>query len=404
MATNEHRTRVAVLFGGRSSEHSISCATAGGVLSAIDRDRYEVVPVGITRDGAWVLEDDDPARLALDSEKLPEVIDNGTRVHLPTSAMHRELSVSYLPGAPIGSASPESGAASTAGDAHVEALAETTTRRSLGDIDVVLPLLQGPYGEDGTIQGALSLIDMPFVGSSVLASAVSMDKHFTKIVLRDAGLVVAPGFTVQQPEWGDGASERADRVRSRVATELGFPAFVKPARAGSSVGVSKVAAPHELDEAMRIGFAEDDHVLIEAAVVGREVEVAILESGPGIAPRASVAGEIVLGDVPFYDFAAKYLGADGIDLVCPADLDDEQLAEMQDLGVRAFEALGCRGLARVDFFLTEQGFVINEVNTMPGFTPISMFPKCWEASGVTYTELITELIEVAIAHEALGRL
>ena len=402
MTTTDRRTRVAVLFGGRSSEHTISCATAGGVLAAIDRDRFDVVPIGITREGAWVLEDDDAAKFALDRSKLPEVIDNGTRVHLPDSALHRELSVSYVSSAPTGVV-PDGDELASGADPRAEALAETTERRSLGDIDVVLPLLHGPYGEDGTVQGALELIDLPFVGSSVLAAAVAMDKHYAKIVLREAGLRVAEGFTVRALEWNDGEGDGADRVRGRIVDELGFPAFVKPARAGSSVGVSKVADEGGIDEAMRVAFGEDDHVLVEAGVPGREVEIAVLQSRPGERARASVAGEIVLTEAEFYDFATKYLDAPGADLVCPADLGEGRLDEMRELGVRAFEALGCAGLARVDFFLGDDGFVVNEVNTMPGFTPISMFPKCWQESGMTYPELITELIEVALAHAEARR-
>ncbi|MDO5053484.1 MAG: D-alanine--D-alanine ligase family protein [Pseudoclavibacter sp.] len=398
---SDGRKTVAILFGGRSSEHSISCATASGVLSAIDRERYRVLPIGITRDGAWVLEDDDPGKFALaeDAGKLPEVLDNGTRVHLPDSTRHREATVSYLGGAAGARARVAAGDTGAIPVSPAdEAAAERSSRRSLGEVDVVLPLLHGPYGEDGTVQGMLSLVDMPFVGSDVLAASVAMDKHYTKIVLRDAGLRVADGFTVFEHEW------RADpeAVASRVA-ELGFPVFVKPARAGSSVGVSKVKEADALERAMRTAFAEDDHLLVEAAVSGREVEIAILESMPGRRPRASVAGEIVMTGAEFYDFGTKYLGESGVELRCPAELEPELLAEMAELGVRAFEALGAASLARVDFFLTEDGFVVNEVNTMPGFTPISMFPKCWQASGLSYSELITELLEVALARAAVRR-
>lgn len=397
------RTRVAVLFGGRSSEHTISCATAGGVLAAIDRDRYEVVPVGITRDGAWVLEADEPARFALDRSKLPEIVDNGTRVHLPDSTRHRELTVSYVAAPTATEVPPRATGERDVEAARAEAMAESTERRSLGEIDVVLPLLHGPCGEDGTVQGALELIDMPFVGSSVLAAAVGMDKHYAKIVLRDAGLRVAPGFTVRELEWHGGEGEDAAAVRARAERELGWPVFVKPARAGSSVGVSKVAEPGAFDEAMRVAFAEDDHVLVEGAVEGREIEIAVLQSRPGERARASVAGEIKLTGAEFYDFATKYLDAPGVELVCPAELSESELAEFREIGVRAFEALGCAGLARVDVFLGDDGFTVNEVNTMPGFTPISMFPKCWEASGLGYTELITELLEVALAHAGARR-
>jgi D-alanine-D-alanine ligase len=358
---------VALLFGGPSSEHSISCATAGGVLAAIDRDRFDVIPVGITRDGAFTLEDDDPAKFALDATALPVVADNGTRILWPQSMLSREVSVALPDG----------------------------TVRVLGDVDVVFPILHGPYGEDGTVQGMLELLGLPYVGSGVLASSLGMDKHFTKTVLRAAGIAVAPWITVQDREW----NESADAVRER-AEHLGLPAFVKPARAGSSVGVSRVDDWAALDDAMAVALAEDSKVLIEAAVVGREVECAVLGGRPGQPARASVAGEIVVSGRAFYDFDAKYLGAPGIDLVCPADLTDAELAEMQELSLRAFDAIGAAGLARVDFFLTEQGFVINELNTMPGFTPISMFPKCWLASGLSYPELITELLDVALARFA----
>ncbi|MCP2030534.1 D-alanine-D-alanine ligase [Okibacterium sp. HSC-33S16] len=355
------KRRVVVLFGGRSSEHSISCATAGGVLQAIDRSLFDVVPVGITRDGIFVLEEDKPERFGLDPSHLPEVVDNGSRVRWPESATSRELTV-------------------TVND-------ELT---SLGDIDIVFPILHGPFGEDGTLQGMLELIDMPYVGSGVLASSLGMDKHFTKTVLEHAGIAVAPWRTVSRRDYHVDDSVAHDALR-----ELGAPVFVKPARAGSSVGVSKVTSPEQLDAAMRTAFAEDSKVLIEKGMPGREVEIAVLGGRPGEPARASVAGEIVITGRDFYDFDAKYLDAPGIELVCPADIDADTLAALQSIALRAFDAIGAEGLARVDFFLTENGIVVNEVNTMPGFTPISMFPSCWIASGLSYADLITELIDVA---------
>jgi len=268
-------------------------------------------------------------------------------------------------------------------------------RSSLGTVDIVFPILHGPWGEDGTLQGMLELVGLPYVGSGVLASALGMDKHFTKTVLQQAGIPVAPWRTVTAFEW----STAPDAVRE-AARDLGLPAFVKPARAGSSVGVTKVTDWSELDTAMATALAEDDRVLIESMVTGREVEIAVLGGRPGESARASVAGEIVLSGRDFYDFAAKYLDAPGIDLVCPADLTDTQLAEMRELGIRAFDAIGGEGLARVDFFLTADGFVVNEINTMPGFTPISMFPRCWQESGLSYPALIDELIQVALARAA----
>jgi len=356
------RLRLVLLFGGRSSEHAISCATAGGVLGAIDRDRYDVIPVGITREGALVLESDDASRFALDKEALPEVVDNGSRILWPDSTATKELRV-----------------------------VEDGVPRSLGDIDLVFPILHGPFGEDGTVQGMLELIGLPYVGNGVLASSLGMDKHFTKTVLQAAGIEVAPWVTVTRMSW-----ERENERWRTQADALGYPQFVKPARAGSSVGVSRVTDAAGLDEAIKTAFAEDDKVLIERGMGGREVECAVLGGRDGGAPRVSTAGEIVITGRDFYDFEAKYLDADGIDLVCPAELHEWELAEMQRIAARAFEAIGGAGLARVDFFFTGDTFVVNEVNTMPGFTPISMFPKCWLASGLTYPELIDDLIAQAL--------
>ncbi len=355
--------RVALLFGGRSSEHGISCATAAGVLSAIDRDRFEVVPIGITRAGAWTLQPDDAELFALRAE-LPEVVDNGTRVRLPDSAASREFTL-------------------VAADGAVS---------SLGEIDVVFPILHGRFGEDGTVQGQLELLDLPYVGNGVLASALAMDKHMTKSVLVAAGIEVAPWVSLTPTRWAEQRELFERRIRA-----LGLPVFVKPSRAGSSVGVTKVADWDALDAAVEFAFAEDTTVLVEAAVVGREVECAVLEGRDGGEPRVSLAGEIVVTGREFYDFEAKYLDPDAAELICPAELHDGELREMRRIAARAFEAIGGAGLARVDFFLTGEGFVVNEINTMPGFTPISMFPSCWQASGVSYPELITELIELGLA-------
>ncbi|CAN5343705.1 D-alanine--D-alanine ligase family protein [soil metagenome] len=333
------------------------------MLRAIDRSLYDVIPVGITRSGAFVLEDDDAGKFTLDPARLPTVEENGTRVHWPESASSRELTVQDARG----------------------------TVRSLGSIDVVFPILHGPFGEDGTVQGLLELAGLPYVGSGVLASSLGMDKHFTKTVLQHAGIAVAPWRTVSAREW----SAAPDAVRALVA-DLTLPVFVKPARAGSSVGVSKVKSWDQFAEAMRVALAEDDRVLVEEGVVGREVECGVLGSLGGASPRVSVAGEVVMTDREFYDFDAKYLGAPGVELICPADLTDDELAEMQSLAIRAFTAIGCAGLARVDFFLTPTGFVVNEINTMPGFTPISMFPACWIASGISYPQIIDELIALAL--------
>ncbi|WGD38392.1 D-alanine--D-alanine ligase family protein [Lysinibacter sp. HNR] len=357
------KTRVALLFGGRSSEHQISCATASGVLSAIDRERFEVIPVGITESGAFILANDDAAQFALNPDDMPRVLDNGTRVHWPENSDDRELRVT-----------------DTEGETH-----------SLGDIDTVFPLLHGPYGEDGTIQGMLELFSIPFVGSGVLASAMSMDKHFAKLIFQSAGLTVTPWRTVTRSE-----VQQDKKAVVRAIDDLGLPVFVKPSRAGSSVGVSKVSSLDQLDAALEEAFKSDSRVLIESTVVGREIELAVLEGRKQSPTRVSVAGEIVVTGRDFYDFEAKYLSVPGVDLVCPAKLTESELAALQEHAARAFDALGCEGLSRVDFFLTPDGPVINEINTMPGFTPISMFPTCWQLSGVSYPELITELIELSL--------
>lgn len=354
---------VVLLFGGRSSEHTISCATAGGVLSAIDRSKYDVIPVGITRDGAFTLQPDDAAMFRLNPEAMPSVADNGTRVSWPDSALSRELTYR-----------------DAAGASH-----------SLGGIDVVFPILHGPFGEDGTVQGLLELVGLPYVGNGVLASALGMDKHFTKSVLEAAGVQVAPWVTVTPHQW----STQNELWRGR-AEALGLPLFVKPARAGSSVGVTKVKSWDDLDMALAVAFAEDGKALIETAIAGREVECGVLSGRGGSQTRVSLAGEIIMTSREFYDFEAKYIDDSAATLVCPADLQDGELAEMQRVAARAFDAIGGSGLARVDFFFTGTEFIVNELNTMPGFTPISMYPKCWEASGMTYPELIDELITLGL--------
>lgn len=337
------------------------------MLRAIDRERFRVIPIGITRAGAFVLEEDDPERFALDPAHLPEIADNGTRILWPEAAGDRTMRVRRA-------------------DGSVE---------SLGEVDVVLPILHGTHGEDGTIQGFLDTLELPYAGGGVLDSALCMDKHFMKVVLAAAGVAVAPWHTVRLREWT--ADPAAVRAR---AAELPLPWFVKPARAGSSVGVSKVHAAEELDAALALALAEDDKVLIEAGVSGREIELGVLEGRDGGTDRVSLPGEIVLTTREFYDFEGKYLGGDGVEVVCPAAVTDAETAALQDAALRAFRAVEGRGLARVDFFLTPEGPVVNELNTMPGFTPISMFPKCWIASGMTYSELISELIDIALARTA----
>ena len=360
----ERRT-VVLLFGGRSSEHEISCVTAAGILKAIDRLRFTVIPVGITKRGATVLLDEsDLAGFQLEAGALPEVPENGTRVLWPASAETRTLSVIL-----------------TSGEV-----------RSLGHVDVVFPTLHGPYGEDGTVQGMLDLVDLPYVGNGVLASALCMDKHALKTLLVAAGVPVAPWRAVTR-----GQLEREPRLREHLDEGLTYPLFVKPARAGSSVGVTRVTASDDLPAALEVAFAEDSVVLVESGVRGREVEIAVLQGRGGDGPRTSaVIGEIVFTGRDFYDYEAKYLGAPGVELRLPAPVTEAELRALRAAAITAFEAAQCAGLARVDFFLTADGPVLNEINTLPGFTPISMYPRLWEESGLGYTALITELIELAL--------
>ncbi|WP_298458089.1 D-alanine--D-alanine ligase family protein [uncultured Cellulomonas sp.] len=361
------RPRVLLLFGGRSGEHAISCATAGGVLRAIDRTRYDVLPVGITRTGRWVLVDDDPDVWSITDGHLPEVTGDGAQVLLPQSADVSDLQVVR------GASAPE----------------------LLGSVDVVFPLLHGPFGEDGTLQGLLELVDLRYVGAGVLASAVGMDKHFMKLVLAGAGLPIAP-FRVIPP----GAFERDPDTWTRTVADLGLPVFVKPARAGSSLGISKVDDLADLPAAVARAREHDPKVVVEAGVTGREIECAVLGGRPGEPARASQPGEIVVTDSRhgFYDFEAKYLDEGGVELSCPADLPREVLERVREVAVRTFDAVGCEGLARVDVFVTpDDGVVVNEINTMPGFTPFSMYPRMWEASGMAYPDLIDELLTLALA-------
>jgi len=357
------KIRVALVFGGRSSEHSISCVTAGGVLGSIDRERFEVIPIGITRAGVFVPEEDNPLKWTLNPNELPEVNFKGETVIWPAAGT-KELRYS-----------------DPSGVSH-----------SLGDIDVVFPVLHGPYGEDGTIQGFFELIGMPYVGNGVFASAAGMDKEFSKALFIAAGIPVTPHVVIRKSDWENHRDEKLAEVESLG----GLPLFVKPARAGSSVGVSKVTEMHHFDKAVRDAFEQDDKLVVEHGIVGREVECAVLQGRNGAKPRVSLAGEIVVTGRDFYDFEAKYLDTGAVDLLIPTELPAVKLAEMQDLSRKAFMALGCEGLARADFFLTDEGFLLNEVNTMPGFTPVSMFPLVWKASGIEYRELISELIELAL--------
>ncbi|MFD3454248.1 D-alanine--D-alanine ligase family protein [Streptomyces sp. NPDC058691] len=366
---SSRKPRVAVVFGGRSSEHAISVVTAGAVLSAIDRDKYDVLPIGITTDGRWALTADDPSRMAIAERTLPSVAqlaESGEgSVVLPVDPANREVVYSEPGSVP----------------------------KALGDVDVVFPMLHGPYGEDGTLQGLLELSGVPYVGSGVLASAVGMDKEYMKRVFTSFGLPVGPYVVIRPREWeNDPAAARRKVVE--FAADHGWPVFVKPARAGSSMGISKVDDLAGLDEAIEEARRHDPKVLVESLLRGREIECGVLEFEDG--PRASVPAEIPpVTSHDFYDFEAKYI--DSAEGLVPAPLTAEQTAEVQRLAVAAFEAASCEGLVRADFFLLDSGeFVINEINTMPGFTPISMYPRMWRESGVAYQELVDLLIQAAL--------
>ena len=338
------RTRLAILYGGRSAEHQVSVVSARSVMEALDPDRFEVVPIAITREGAWMLPERSPLELTAADGALPEV-----------EAAGRELAVR-----------PQEG---------------------VGGVDVVFPILHGPFGEDGTVQGLFELADLPYVGSGVLASALAMDKAMAKVVLAQAGLPQAPYLVVPERDW------RADpeRVAAEVGGRLAYPVFTKPARLGSSIGISKVKAPDGLADGLVAAFAHDTKALVEQGIAARELECGVLGNDT---PEASVVGEVVPGH-EFYDFEAKYLDAGSYDI--PADLPPEVTRQVQEYACRTFTALDCAGLARVDFFVTpDLEIYLNEINTMPGFTSTSMFPQMWAAAGLEYPKLVDRLIRTAL--------
>ncbi|GHG37073.1 MULTISPECIES: D-alanine--D-alanine ligase family protein [Streptomyces] len=363
------KPRVAVVFGGRSSEHAISVVTAGAVLKAIDRTKYDVLPIGITREGRWALTADAPERMAIAERSLPDVAQLAESetggVVLPVDPASREV-VLHEPG---------------------------SLPQALGEVDVVFPMLHGPYGEDGTLQGLLELSGIPYVGAGVLASAVGQDKEYMKRVFVSYGLPVGPYEVIRPREWDRNPAEARKKI-VEFAADHGWPLFVKPARGGSSVGITKVDDLSGLDDAVEEARRYDPKIIVEALLRGREIECGVLEFEDG--PRASVPAEIPpVTDHDFYDFEAKYI--DSASGLVPAPIGDEATAEVQRLAVAAYEAVSCEGLVRADFFLTEDGeFVINEINTMPGFTPISMYPRMWQESGVSYPELVDRLIQAAL--------
>ncbi|NIL78550.1 D-alanine--D-alanine ligase [Rhodococcus sp. B10] len=358
------RTKVAVLFGGRSNEHAVSCVSAGSVLKHLDPERYEVVPIGITTDGAWVLGASDLEALAIHGRELPSVDKDGVALALTADPTRR--------GALVG-------------------LGEGDAGKVLDAVDVVFPILHGPYGEDGTVQGLLELAGIPYVGPGVLASAAGMDKEFTKKLLAAEGLPVGRQVVLRHD---------TESLTPAQQDSIGLPAFVKPARGGSSIGISRIVAWSQLPAAIAEARRHDPKVVVEAAIHGREVECGVLEFPDG-AVRASAVAEIKLpgadaNDHSFYDFDSKYLD-DVTEFDLPADLSEDVADRIRAIAVDAFRALDCQGLARVDFFVTDDGPVINEINTMPGFTSISMYPKMWGESGVEYGALLDTLIETAVA-------
>ncbi len=349
------KIRVGILFGGRSSEHEVSLTSAASVLKALDPNRYEVVPIGITREGKWLVG-------SAADKLLPGVLEHGKPVTPsvdPTGPRLLPLNAG-LPSPP----------------------------RSRPEVDVIFPVLHGTFGEDGTVQGLLELAEVPYVGAGVLGSAAGMDKDIMKKLFRDAGLPVVPWLVVLRSEW----EKEPARLARRIAREIRYPLFVKPANLGSSVGISKVRNARELAAAMDLAATYDRKILVEKAVDAREIECSVLGNDR---PQASVAGEVIPVN-EFYDYEAKYV-KEGSELVIPARLTRKQMKQIQQFSIRAFQAVDCAGMARVDFLLDRRRgkLFVNEINTIPGFTPISMYPKLWEASGLPYPRLVDRLIEFA---------
>jgi len=343
---------IALIYGGQSSEHSVSCVTALGVLSAIDQSKYRVLQIGITKSGQFT---EAPLNLDWTLAQHPEVLGG-----------HE---VAFRPGS------------------NLVTLASGESVK----IDLAFPVLHGPNGEDGSVQGLLQLMGVPYVGNGVLASSLAMEKSKAKAVFRDAGLRVANELVIERTNWK--LNPQGELARAKAFAN--FDVFVKPSRSGSSVGVTLVKDQADLAAAIELALGLDQTALVEERVFGREVECSVLEKPSGELV-VSVAGEIVVTGREFYDYEAKYLDG-GADLLVPTSLSAAELSQMQDLAIKAFRALGCSGLARTDFFLTDSGFVLTEVNTMPGFTPISMYPSLFAASGISYPELVETLIQTGLA-------
>jgi len=353
----KQRIRVGLLFGGKSAEHEVSLQSARNIFSALDPHKYDTVLIGIDKEGrwhtlapeSWLSAPEDPKRIALGPSR-------------------DEVALTHA--------------------GHAGELVRVDAHGRVGGIDVVFPVVHGTGGEDGALQGLLTLMDIPFVGAGVLGSAVGMDKAVMKALLREAGIPTAKAAVLREESTAD---------LDAVAAVIGFPCFVKPANQGSSVGISKVKERAALDEAVRLAFEFDGKVLVEEFIEGREIECAVLGNE---APQASVAGEIIPHH-EFYSYEAKYIDDDGAALAIPADLPPETMARVQAMAVAAFQVLECAGMARVDFFLQPDGdLLVNEINTIPGFTRISMYPKLWEASGIAYGELVDRLIQLALERHA----
>lgn len=349
------RIKVAVIYGGRSSEHSVSCVSAGAIMSHLDTEHYQIIPIGITKEGAWTVGETDPEKL--------RIID---RI-LPTVEMREEVVLSVNP--------------ATKGQFRYQDGSLYT------EVDVIFPVLHGLFGEDGTIQGYFELSGVPYVGAGVLASSCGMDKEYTKKLMAAEGLPVGKEVILR----GEEKLTTADKKM------LGLPVFVKPARGGSSIGVSRVTSWDDLDAAIALAKANDTKVIVEAEIIGVEVECGVLEQPDG-SLIASVPAQLIdteSGEEGFYGFDTKYLD-DVVTAQIPAPLDAETITLIQSLALEAFQAVNCTGLARVDFFVTAQGPVLNEINTLPGFTPISMYPQVFAATGITYEQLLDTLIQRAL--------
>ncbi|PYJ87371.1 MAG: D-alanine--D-alanine ligase A [Verrucomicrobia bacterium] len=364
------KLRVAVLYGGRSGEHEVSLQSAASVINNLDRDRFEIVPVAIDKQGRWRLNDIS----LLEGRKSLPVFKDAPKVILPPNVADTESGSALIGLGEGGEAKP---------------------------IDVVFPVVHGPLCEDGTIQGLLELADVPYVGCGVLASAVAMDKEMAKRVARDAGIPIVPYLALKHEQW----KKEKDRAAEKIQRELGYPVFVKPANLGSSVGVHKVTDAGGLNAALEDAFRYDVKVLAEVAIDAREIELAVLEnSDPGAEPLVSVPGEINPTH-EFYSYEAKYLDDNGAELIIPANLDAEQTKQAQEIARSAFSTIECEGMARVDLLLDRSAgkFYFNELNTIPGFTSISMYPKLWEASGIGYQELLSRLVDLAVSRHRRKR-